>query len=58
MTDSTAKIRKTEEKSAVEVHRKSAKMLDLRAFFMIWAIEPPGMLKDPNNSDRIMCCSV
>jgi hypothetical protein len=45
MTDSTAKIRKTEEKSAVEVRRKSAKMLDLRALFMIWAIEPPRMLK-------------
>lgn len=27
-----------------EVHRKSAKTLDLRAFFMIWAIEPPRML--------------
>jgi hypothetical protein len=45
MTDSTAKNRKAEEKSAVEVRRKNANMLDLSAFFMIWAIEPRRMLK-------------
>ncbi len=45
MTGNGAKIRIAQEKSLVEVHRKSAKMLDLRAFFVIWAIEPPRMLK-------------
>jgi hypothetical protein len=34
-----------DENSLVEAHRKSVKMLDLRAFFMIWAVEPPRMLK-------------
>ena len=30
MADSAAKIRKTEEKAAVEVRRKNAKLLDFR----------------------------
>lgn len=45
MTGNGAKIWTDHEKSVVEVHRKSAKMLDLREFLMIWAIEPPRMLK-------------
>jgi len=32
-------------KSLLEVRRKSAKMLDLRAVFMIWPIESPRMLQ-------------
>jgi hypothetical protein len=45
MTGNEAKILTSEEKSLVKVHRKTTKMLDLRAFFMIWAIELPRMLK-------------
>ncbi len=35
----------TQSKSPVVVRRKGAKVLDLRAFLMIWAIEPQGTLK-------------
>ena len=45
MTANGAKILADDEKSLLEVRRKSAKMLDLRAFFVIWAIEPPRRLK-------------
>jgi hypothetical protein len=45
MTGNEVKILTGDEKSLVEVHRKTAKMLDLRSFFMIWAIEPPRMLR-------------
>ncbi|MFC1792132.1 hypothetical protein ACFL3Q_00935 [Planctomycetota bacterium] len=45
MTDNGAKTLAGDEKSLVEVRRKSTRLLDLRAFFMIWAIEPPRMLK-------------
>ena len=37
MTGNEAKIWTVNKKSLVEVRRKSAKMLDLRAVFMIWA---------------------
>jgi hypothetical protein len=40
MIGNRAKTLTGDEKSLVEVHRKGAKMLDLRAFFVIWAIEP------------------
>ena len=45
MTGNGAKTLTADEKLLVEVRRKSAKMLDLRAFIMIWAIEPSKMLK-------------
>jgi len=46
MTGNGAKTLTGDEKSLVEVHRRIAEMLDLRALFMIWAIEPPPrMLK-------------
>jgi hypothetical protein len=45
MTGNGTKTLAGDEKSLVEVHRKSAKMLDLRAFFVTWAIEPSRMLK-------------
>jgi hypothetical protein len=45
MTGNGTKILTGDEKSLVEVHRKTARILDLRAFFVIWAIEPPRMLK-------------
>ena len=45
MTGNGVKILTGNKKSLVEVRRKSARMLDLRAFFMIWAIKPPRMLK-------------
>ena len=38
MTDSTAKIRKTEEESSVEVRRKSAKMLDFQRIGVSWGL--------------------
>jgi hypothetical protein len=45
MTGNEAKILTSDEKSLVKVHRKTTEMLDLRAPFMIWAIELPRMLK-------------
>ena len=45
MSYSEAEILTGDKKSLVEVRRKSAKMLDLRALFMIWAIKPPRMSK-------------
>jgi hypothetical protein len=50
MTDNGAKNLTGDEKSLVEVRRKSSKTLDLRAFFMVWSIEPHEMFKNnPNN---------
>jgi hypothetical protein len=48
-----------DEKSLVELRRKSAKMLDLRAVFHdLSRLNRQGCCNGPDNSGEMMCCSV